>query len=74
MRLEDRLAFPHNKVGIMSIHTTIRKADFSDMLPRFSPETIEKNQTFVELLKEMAKNKEATPTQIALAWLRAQKS
>jgi aryl-alcohol dehydrogenase-like predicted oxidoreductase len=74
MRLEDRLAFPQAEVGTMNIPNTIRKADLRGLLPRFSPETMEKNQTFVELLKRMAKNNEATPIQIALAWLLAQKS
>ena len=41
--------------------------------PRFQPEAMEKNQAFVDLLKRVAGEKEATPAQIALAWLLAQR-
>ena len=47
--------------------------DFRSTLPRFSPENIQKNQVFVELVKSVAKAKGATPAQIALAWVLAQK-
>jgi aryl-alcohol dehydrogenase-like predicted oxidoreductase len=43
------------------------------MLPRFTPEARKANQTLVDLLGEIAKRKRATPAQIALAWLLAQK-
>lgn len=43
------------------------------MLPRFTPEALEKNQALVDLLKRIAAEKKATPAQIALAWLLAQK-
>jgi len=42
-------------------------------MPRFSPEAIAKNQAFVDLLKRVASEKGATPAQIALAWLLAQR-
>src|SRR2546423_930743 len=44
-----------------------------NILPRFTPEALEKNQALVELLAEIANRKKATPAQIALAWLLAQK-
>jgi aryl-alcohol dehydrogenase-like predicted oxidoreductase len=43
------------------------------MLPRFTPEARKANQALVDLLGEIAKRKKATPAQIALAWLLAQK-
>ena len=42
-------------------------------LPRFTPEAMQANQAFVDLLGTIAKQKNATPAQIALAWLLAQK-
>jgi aryl-alcohol dehydrogenase-like predicted oxidoreductase len=47
--------------------------DFRSMLPRFTPEALKTNQTVVDLLGRIAKQKGATPAQIALAWLLAQK-
>ena len=47
--------------------------DLRSVLPRFSPENIKKNQAFVELIDAVAKAKGATPAQIALAWVLAQK-
>jgi aryl-alcohol dehydrogenase-like predicted oxidoreductase len=47
--------------------------DFRRTLPRFSPEALKANQAFVELLLRVAERKKATPAQIALAWLLAQK-
>jgi len=47
--------------------------DFRSNLPRFTPEALEANQALIELLVEIAKRKSATPAQIALAWLLAQK-
>ena len=47
--------------------------DFRARIPRFQPEAMEKNQAFVELLKRVAAEKGATPAQVALAWLLAQR-
>jgi len=47
--------------------------DFRASIPRFQPEAMEKNQAFVDLLKRVASEKGATPAQIALAWLLAQR-
>ncbi|WCK56766.1 aldo/keto reductase [Aneurinibacillus sp. Ricciae_BoGa-3] len=44
------------------------------MVPRFKPENLEANQVLVELIKKIATGKDATPAQIALAWVLAQKS
>ena len=49
------------------------KDDFRSTLPRFTPEARKANQALVDLLGEIAKRKNATPAQIALAWLLAQK-
>lgn len=59
--------------GAMSKETTFAKDDFRNLVPRFTPEAMEKNQALVDLLKRIAKEKKATPAQIALAWLLAQK-
>ena len=48
-------------------------ADFRSTLPRFTPEALKANQALIDLLGSMAKRKKATPAQIALAWLLAQK-
>ncbi|MDD5362234.1 MAG: aldo/keto reductase [Ignavibacteria bacterium] len=48
-------------------------SDFRSMVPRFTPEALEANQVLVDLLKTFAEQKNATPGQIALAWLLAQK-
>jgi len=50
-----------------------QKMDMRSGFPRFSPENIEANMPIVELLNEFAKKKNATPAQISLAWLLAQK-
>ena len=47
--------------------------DFRASIPRFQPEAMDKNQAFVDLLKRVASEKGATPAQIALAWLLAQR-
>jgi aryl-alcohol dehydrogenase-like predicted oxidoreductase len=47
--------------------------DFRASIPRFQPEAMDKNQAFVDLLKRVAQEKQATPAQIALAWLLAQR-
>ena len=49
------------------------KSDFRNIVPRFTPEALETNQVLVDLLKTVAEQKNATPGQIALAWLLAQK-
>lgn len=59
--------------GAMSKETKLREGDFRKILPRFTPEAMEKNQALVNLLKRIANEKKATPAQIALAWLLAQK-
>ncbi|QPB24161.1 aldo/keto reductase [Rhizobium sp. 007] len=59
--------------GAISKDTEIGDNDFRKILPRFTPEALEKNQALVDLLKRIAGEKSATPAQIALAWLLAQK-
>src|SRR6059058_4042185 len=59
--------------GAMSKETKLGEGDFRNILPRFTPEAMEKNQALVDLLKRIAGEKKATPAQIALAWLLAQK-
>lgn len=59
--------------GAMSKDTRLGEGDFRKILPRFTPEAMEKNQALVDLLKRIAKDRGATPAQIALAWLLAQK-
>jgi aryl-alcohol dehydrogenase-like predicted oxidoreductase len=59
--------------GAMSKDAKIGDNDFRKILPRFTPEAMEKNQALVDLLKRIGEEKEATPAQIALAWLLAQK-
>jgi aryl-alcohol dehydrogenase-like predicted oxidoreductase len=59
--------------GAITSETKLREGDFRKTSPRFAPEAIETNQSFVELLKRVAAEKSATPAQIALAWLLAQR-
>jgi len=59
--------------GAMSKDTKIESNDFRANLPRFTPQAMEKNQALVDLLKRIADGKNATPAQVALAWLLAQK-
>jgi len=59
--------------GKMNENTTFDSTDFRNTLPRFTPEARKTNQALVDLLGEIAKRKNATPAQIALAWLLAQK-
>ena len=59
--------------GKMNENTTFDKTDFRNTVPRLSPENRKANQVFVDLLATMAQRKNATPAQIALAWLLAQK-
>ena len=59
--------------GTIDEKTTFAKNDFRQIVPRFTPEARKANQALVDLLGEVAKQKNATPAQIALAWLLAQK-
>jgi aryl-alcohol dehydrogenase-like predicted oxidoreductase len=59
--------------GKIDEKTTFEKNDFRNIVPRFTPEARKANQALVDLLGEVAKRKQATPAQIALAWLLAQK-
>jgi len=59
--------------GKMDENTTFDSSDFRNNLPRFTPEARKANQALVKLLGEIAEQKKATPAQIALAWLLAQK-
>jgi aryl-alcohol dehydrogenase-like predicted oxidoreductase len=59
--------------GKISEDTKFDKSDFRNIVPRFSPENRKANQSVVNLLGTMAQRKKATPAQIALAWLLAQK-
>jgi aryl-alcohol dehydrogenase-like predicted oxidoreductase len=59
--------------GKMDENTEFDKTDFRKTLPRFTPEARKANQALVDLLGVIAKPKKATPAQIALAWLLAQK-
>jgi aryl-alcohol dehydrogenase-like predicted oxidoreductase len=59
--------------GKMNENTTFDSTDFRNTLPRFTPEARKVNQALVDLLGKIAKRKNSTPAQIALAWLLAQK-
>jgi aryl-alcohol dehydrogenase-like predicted oxidoreductase len=59
--------------GKINADTTFDKSDFRSALPRFTPEARKANQALVDLLGQIAARKKATPAQIALAWLLAQK-
>jgi len=59
--------------GRMDENTPFEASDFRNTLPRFTPEARKANLALVHLLNEIAKRKKATPAQIALAWLLAQK-
>jgi aryl-alcohol dehydrogenase-like predicted oxidoreductase len=59
--------------GKIDENTTFDKTDFRNSVPRFSEENRKANQTLVDLLGKIAKEKNATSAQIALAWLLAQK-
>jgi aryl-alcohol dehydrogenase-like predicted oxidoreductase len=59
--------------GRMSAETKLVDGDFRKILPRFTPEAMAANQAFVDVLAGVAEEKKATPAQIALAWLLAQK-
>ena len=59
--------------GKIDEKTTFDKSDFRNIVPRFTPEARKANQALVDLLRNIAERKKATPAQIALAWLLAQK-
>lgn len=59
--------------GAMKRDTPLAEGDFRRILPRFTPEAMQKNQALLDLLIHLANEKQATPAQIALAWLLAQK-
>ncbi len=59
--------------GKMNEKTIFTDGDFRSNLPRFTPEALKANQSLIDLLGKVARKKNATPAQIALAWLLAQK-
>lgn len=59
--------------GKIDENTTFDSSDFRNIVPRFTPEARKANQALVDLLGTIASEKKATPAQIALAWLLAQK-
>jgi len=59
--------------GKIDENTSFDKTDFRNIVPRFSADARKANQAVVDLLGELAKRKKATPAQVALAWLLAQK-
>src|SRR5277367_2139669 len=59
--------------GTIGENAKFGSSDFRSTLPRFTPEALKANQALIDLLGRIAKRKDATPAQIALAWLLAQK-
>ncbi len=59
--------------GAINENTKFDSTDFRNIVPRFTPEARKANQALVDLLREIAAQKQATPAQIAIAWLLAQK-
>jgi aryl-alcohol dehydrogenase-like predicted oxidoreductase len=59
--------------GKIDENTTFDSSDFRSTLPRFTPEALKANQALIDLLARIAQRKHATPAQIALAWVMAQK-
>lgn len=59
--------------GKINENTTFDSSDFRNIVPRFTPEARKANQALVDLLSNIAERKKATPAQIAIAWLLAQK-
>jgi aryl-alcohol dehydrogenase-like predicted oxidoreductase len=59
--------------GKIDENTTFDRSDFRNKVPRFTPEARKANQTLIDLLRSIAERKRATPAQIALAWLLAQR-
>ena len=59
--------------GAIKADTQFDKSDFRNIVPRFTPENRKANQAVVDLIGKFAQEKKATPAQVALAWLLAQK-
>jgi aryl-alcohol dehydrogenase-like predicted oxidoreductase len=59
--------------GTIDETTTFVSSDFRNIVPRFTPEARKANQAIVDVLRNLAEKKQATPAQIALAWLLARK-
>ncbi|MHB8854044.1 MAG: aldo/keto reductase [Ignavibacteriaceae bacterium] len=59
--------------GTFNKESKFGKSDFRSIVPRFNPDALKANQVLVDLLKNVAEQKNATPAQIALAWLLAQR-
>ncbi|HXY79697.1 MAG TPA: aldo/keto reductase [Candidatus Bathyarchaeia archaeon] len=59
--------------GKIDENTKFESSDFRNVVPRFTPENRKANQAFIQLLGSIAERKKATPAQVALAWLLAQK-
>jgi len=59
--------------GKINENTKFDSSDFRNVVPRFSPEARKTNQSMIDLLNNIAQKKNATPAQVALAWLLAQK-
>jgi aryl-alcohol dehydrogenase-like predicted oxidoreductase len=59
--------------GKIDENTTFDSSDFRNLLPRFTPEARRANQALISILQTIGDKKSATPAQIALAWLLAQK-
>src|SRR5690606_1959728 len=59
--------------GAIDENTKFKDNDFRNTVPRFSEENRKANQALVELVKQIAKQKQATPAQVALSWLLSQK-
>jgi len=59
--------------GAIKENATFESTDFRSTLPRFAPDALKANQALIDLLGSIAQQKKATPAQIALAWLLAQK-
>jgi aryl-alcohol dehydrogenase-like predicted oxidoreductase len=59
--------------GKMDENTRFETSDFRSILPRFTPQALKANQALIDVLATVAERKRATPPQIALAWLLAQK-
>jgi len=59
--------------GKIDENTKFDSSDFRNIVPRFSPEARKANQSMIDLLNNIAQKKNATPAQVALAWLLAQK-
>ncbi|MCO5239674.1 MAG: aldo/keto reductase [Chitinophagaceae bacterium] len=60
--------------GTITKDTKFEKDDFRNIVPRFQPENIAANQGLIDLVNTIAQNNNATPAQVALSWLLAQKS